>query len=215
MSFKELKITPVTGLLILVNVLAYGAQMLTQNKLANTGLLYGPAVAHGQWWRLVTSAFLHGGLIHIGFNMYLLFVLGPQLEEALGKLRFVLIYLAALFGGTAAVMLFDWQQPTLGASGAVLGLASTLWILLFLQGVAHRQNQVFGLVALNVVLPLLLPGISFWGHFGGVLCGALTGFIIGWLPRKVRMDDRLGLMLLGGLVVILALLSMFAARLPL
>ncbi|MGQ7843223.1 rhomboid family intramembrane serine protease [Granulosicoccus sp. 3-233] len=175
---------PLSLTLIVINIGLYLAQMSTGNLITNSGLLYGPAVQGGQWWRLFSSGFLHGSLLHVGFNMYLLFMLGPHLERAYGSLRFALMYAGSLVGGALGVMAFAWDQPTLGASGAVLGLAGAMGIALHERGIGLRQSPVFGLVVLNLALPLLVPGISFSGHFGGVLAGILLGYLLVWLPAR-------------------------------
>lgn len=194
--------------LIVINVLLYIGQMATAEGLTQLGLLYGPAVQQGQWWRLLSSGFLHGSLLHIGFNMYLLYLLGPQLEQQFGSVRFLLMYLGALFGGALAVMLFDFAQPTLGASAAVLGLAGTLGMALWVRGISPHRSPVFGLVVLNLALPLLVPGISFWGHFGGVVAGALMGWLLVWLPaRSSRTNGQSSLLAATVAVVALALIS--------
>lgn len=177
---------PASLALITINVALYLAQMTTGNLLANLGLLYGPVVQDGQWWRVVTSGFLHGSLLHVGFNMYLLFMLGPHLERSLGSLRFLLVYAGSLAGGALGVMLFAWAQPTLGASGAVLGLAGAMGVAMHERGIRPQQSPVFGLVVLNIALPLLVPGISFWGHLGGILAGMLMGYLLIWLPIRRR-----------------------------
>ena len=177
---------PVTLVLIAINVLLFAGQFATQDSLTNMGLLYGPYVQGGQYWRILTSGFLHGSIVHIGFNMYLLYMLGPQMEQGFGSLRFSLMYFGSLFGGALAVLLFGFTQPTLGASGAVLGLAGAMFVALWGRGVSPRQSPVFGLVILNLALPLLVPGISFWGHFGGVVAGAAVAFILVTLPDKSR-----------------------------
>lgn len=205
---------PVALALIATNALLYLGQMSTQGTLTNLGLLYGPVVQQGQFWRLLSSGFLHGSLLHVAFNMYLLFMLGPQLERNFGSLRFALMYLGALFGGALAVMLFDWDQPTLGASGAVLGLAGALGIAYFERGVNPKNSPVFGLVVLNLALPLLVPGISFWGHFGGVAAGALMGYLLIWLPMRSRGSSVANTISIGtAATVLLAALSYMAARL--
>ncbi len=187
--------------------------MATQGLVTNMGVLYGPNVQHGQWYRLLTSGFLHGSLLHIGFNMYLLLMLGPQLERRFGPSLFGLMYLGALFGGSLAVMLFDWQQPTLGASAAVLGLAGAMGLVLHQQGLKPQQSPVFGLVILNLALPLLVPGISFWGHFGGVLAGALMAYLLVWLPASSRGSSASNSVSIGmAAVVVIAALAMFAAK---
>lgn len=186
--------SPVTLILLTINVVLFVGQslpngflthnILTGNSLTNIGVLYGPAVQDGQTWRILSSGFLHGGIVHIGFNMYLLFMLGPQMEQGFGSLRFSLMYFGSLFGGALAVLLFDFAQPTLGASGAVLGLAGAMFVALWARGINPRQSPVFGLVILNLALPLLVPGISFWGHFGGVAAGAALATVLVWLPEK-------------------------------
>ena len=187
---------PVTLSLIGVNVLLFAGQFLSQDLLTNLALLHGPSVQSGQYWRIITSGFVHGSFIHIGLNMYLLFILGPQLERGFGSLRFSLTYFGSLFGGALAVLLFNFAQPTLGASGAVLGLAGAMFTTMWVHGFKPTNSPVFGLVILNLALPLLLPllsllgiavpGISFWGHLGGVLAGALIAFVLVWLPSKNR-----------------------------
>lgn len=194
---------PLSLALIACNVLLYAGQVLTQEQLTRLGLLYGPAIQQGDTWRLLSSGFLHGSLLHIGFNMYLLYMLGPQLENAFGTLRFALMYFGSLFGGALAVMLFDWQQPTLGASAAVLGLAGAMAMLLHQRGISPRQSPVFGLVILNLALPLLVPGISFWGHFGGVFAGALIAGLLLWLPASHRSVSTGSAISLGAAAVVL------------
>jgi len=175
---------PASLILIGLTVVVFIAQISTQGQVTNHGVLYGPAVMHGQWWRLITSGFLHGNVLHIAFNMYLLFVLGPQLERIFGSLRFLLMYFGAMLGSAATVMMFDWIHPTLGASGAALGLAGAMGVVLYQKGMKPQQSPVFGLVILNLALPLLVPGISFWGHFGGIFAGGLMAYVLVWLPVK-------------------------------
>lgn len=204
---------PVTLSLIGVTVLLYLAQMTTQGGVTQLGVLFGPAVQVGQWWRLGSSGFLHGSVLHVAFNMYLLYMLGPQLEERFGSLRFSLIYLGALFGSSLTVMLFDWHQFTLGASGAVLGLAGAMGVALYERGIKPQQSPVFGLVVLNLALPLLVPGISFWGHFGGVAAGALMGYLLIWLPARSAGGSPMNVVSIGcAAVVMLAVLSLIAAK---
>ena len=119
------------------------------------------------------------------------------------------MYFGSLFGGALAVMLFDFAQPTLGASGAVLGLASAMFVTLWGRGVNPRQSPVFGLVILNLALPLLVPGISFWGHFGGVLAGAAMGFVLVWLPDRNRKAASVNSISQGAALVVLLAIACF------
>ena len=179
-GIAQLERSPAVATILVVTALAFLAQQpgASGRAVTEAGLLWGPAVAAGEWWRLATWGFLHANLLHVGFNMFLLFALGPQLERAFGPARFALIYAGSLFAGALAVMVFDWRQPTLGASGAVLGMAAALAIALWLRGADLRQTPTFGLVVLNLALPLVLPGISFWGHAGGVVGGVAMAWIL-------------------------------------
>jgi membrane associated rhomboid family serine protease len=215
-GIAQLERSPVTAVLVLIIGLCFLGQQAVPNQLEQLGLLYGPNVARGEWWRLVSWGFLHGGWMHVGFNGFLLFALGPQLERAFGSARFAILYFGSLFGGALAVMVFDWSQPTLGASGAVLGIAAALAIALWLRGADLRQTPAFGLVLLNLALPLILPGISFWGHLGGVLAGAAMAYLVtrGAKTSPVLPNASGSVLAFGsGAVLVLAALSILAAQL--
>jgi membrane associated rhomboid family serine protease len=197
--------------LMAVNVIAYVGQLVTGDQLTVDGLLFGPAVADGQWWRVVTSAFLHGSLLHIGLNMWGLWILGNPLEEGLGRLRLALIYLAGTFGGSLAVLSFDFTARTLGASGAVLGLGGALTAVLYSRGIPLGQTNLLPILGLNVFLPLIIPRISFWGHVGGIAAGLAAGFLLAWLPQRLgrSQTEALGATavlcaVLGGLCLVVA-----------
>jgi membrane associated rhomboid family serine protease len=189
---------PVTTALIVINVIAFVVQQSTDRSgagfsLSNWGTLYGPAVRDGEWWRIVTSGFLHGSLIHLGFNMYALWIFGPNLERMLGPVRFGLAYLAGLLGGGMAVVAFSFNEPTLGASGAVLGLAGALAAALWAQGIKPTQTSLGGIFLINLALPLFMPQISFWGHFGGIASGFAAGWLLTWLPGRYRQSPSASL----------------------
>jgi len=179
---------PVTLAIIAVAGLAFLGQGATGDGLTAAGLLYGPAVADGQWWRLVTSAFLHGDLLHVGLNLFMLYALGAPLERGIGSVRFTLIAIGALLGGALAVVTFDWRQQTLGASSVVMGVAAAYAVALHARGEDPRRHPTFGLVILNLAIPLLVPIISFWGHLGGAIGGALLTWIVVWRPSRVRSN---------------------------
>ncbi|MCP3992917.1 MAG: rhomboid family intramembrane serine protease [Actinomycetia bacterium] len=199
---------PVTIALIILNVGAYVIQDLVVGDPPATvqwwGLLFGPAVQEGEWWRIVTSGFLHGSLLHIGFNMYALWIFGPTLERGLGPIRFGLAYAAGLLGGAMAVLLFNFETPTLGASGAVLGLAGALAAVLWSRGIAITQTSLGGIFIINLALPLLVSGISFWGHFGGIAAGFVAGWLLSWLPDRYNQSMGVAVGTTVGLCVILA-----------
>ncbi|MFA9445913.1 rhomboid family intramembrane serine protease [Egicoccus sp. AB-alg6-2] len=158
-----------------------------------------PALAGVEPWRLVTSAFLHVGLIHIGFNALLLWRLGEMLEPVLGHLRFGALYLAGLAGGALGIVGLGWltaytplaEVPllgwvfatspvgvTVGASGAVFGLMGAAMAGMRARGVDPWRTDVGSLVLLNLVITFVLPGISVGGHLGGLLGGFLAGKVL-------------------------------------
>jgi len=181
---------PITTALIAANVLAFLGQLGSSGDLTRWGLLFGPAVAVGEWWRVITAGFLHAGLLHIGFNMYALWIFGPTLERGLGAIRFALIYLAGLLGGSLAVLAFNHEQSTLGASGAVLGLAGGIAAVLMARGINIFQTSLGAIFLINLALPLLVPQISFWGHLGGIAAGFAAGFLVSWLPERAGLPER-------------------------
>jgi membrane associated rhomboid family serine protease len=119
------------------------------------------------------------------------------------------MYFGALLGGSLAVLSFGFSQPTLGASGAVLGLAGAMFVVLWGRGISVKDSPVFGLVVINLLLPLLIPGISFWGHFGGVVAGGLMAFLMVWLPEKNRSGKEFQNLSLGIATLILLLVACF------
>lgn len=184
-----------TKILIGINVLAF---VLAQpnTDLYLDGLLIGGGlfsdvgfigVDAGEWWRTVTSGFLHASLIHIGFNMFLLWLLGSELEPALGRLRFGLLYGTSLLAGSFGVLLLDPSQPTVGASGAVFGLMGAMIVAQRASGINPWQSGIGGLVAINLVFTFAVPQISVGGHLGGLLGGALVAAVLVELPRRVRL----------------------------
>ena len=145
-----------------------------------------PGVADGAVWQLVTSFFTHVQLWHIGFNMLALYVLGPQLEGLLGRVRFLALYLlSGLFGSLAVYWLSPVNQPTVGASGAIFGLMGALLVM----AVKHRANvqALLGLLAVNAVITVIGAGyISWQGHLGGFVGGLLLATVLVYAPRRGR-----------------------------
>jgi len=141
-------------------------------------VLFGPAVEDGEWYRLVSSGFLHFGIIHIAFNMLLLFQLGQMLEPAVGRIRFALVYFAGLLGGAAGVLLLDPLAATGGASGAVFGLMGAAFIGLRQRGINPFSTGIGTTLVLNLLITFTIPGISIGGHLGGVVGGALAGLVV-------------------------------------
>ena len=174
-----------TTTLVAINVLVFLVEMaqgvavrgVGGSELVDDGAIYGPAVADGEWWRLVTGGFLHAGLIHLAFNMYLLWMLGGALERYAGA-GFLAIYFTALLWGSAGALLLSPDSRTVGASGAVFGLMAALFLLERPKGIALLGGSVGAPLALNLVF-VLLPGGLHRRASAGILGGgaaALSGF---------------------------------------
>lgn len=131
-----------------------------------------------EWYRLVTAGFLHFGVIHLAFNMLLLYQLGQLLERALGPARFALLYAAGLLGGSLGVLLADGNGITGGASGAVFGLMAAAAVGLHRQGVNVFSTGIGTTLLLNLFITFAIPGISIGGHLGGAAAGAICGFVM-------------------------------------
>jgi membrane associated rhomboid family serine protease len=148
-------------------------------------------VAQGEWWRVVTSGFLHFGPLHILFNMWALWVIGKDLEVVLGRTRFLAVYGVSLLGGSAAVMLFYAPGSYVaGASGAVFGLMGGLAVVLL--RVRAPVGQVIMLIVINLVISRLVPGVSLVGHIGGMVVGALAVAALVYAPQRNRTAIQVG-----------------------
>ena len=143
-------------------------------------------VATGQWWRLVTSGFLHIGLAHLAMNMIALWVIGRDLELVLGRFRFLAVYLLSLLGGSTAVFLFgDLASPVAGASGAVYGLMGGIAVAALRLKVSLRPVLI--VIGLNVALSLAIPQLSLLGHLGGLVVGAAATAALVYAPQQRRL----------------------------
>jgi membrane associated rhomboid family serine protease len=148
-------------------------------------------LAAGEWWRLVTAGFIHSGLIHLGFNMVLLWWFGAPLEQGLGRGRYIALYGVSLLAGSAGAILVDPQSPTVGASGAVFGLFGAAFVLERQAGVT--RGPAFTIIVLNLVLSFVLPNISIGGHLGGLAGGALSMLALTHFGRQHAAYGRPGL----------------------
>jgi membrane associated rhomboid family serine protease len=183
----------VTLALIAINVVAFlaeGSVTLSGEPSSNLYLkgallgssafpgLAGQGVAHGQWWRIITGGFLHENIIHIGFNMYVLYILGQMLEPVLGRVKFATIYAVSLLAGSFGALLVTPHALTVGASGAVFGLMGAAAVEMRARQIPLMQSGVGGLILINLVISFTLPGISWGGHIGGLIGGALAALAI-------------------------------------
>jgi membrane associated rhomboid family serine protease len=181
----------VTFVLIAINVLVFLAEgrfgvgsQSGGSTLYEKFALFGPAVADGDYWRIATSGFLHAGLLHILFNMYLLYLLGQMLEPAIGSVRFALIYTVALFAGSLGALIVSPDAVTVGASGAVFGLMGAAAVELRARGINPFETNIGGLIIFNLLFSFVFSGISIGGHIGGLIGGAAAGFLF------LQADER-------------------------
>ncbi|WP_283139584.1 rhomboid family intramembrane serine protease [Rhizohabitans arisaemae] len=175
----------VTWTLLAVNVFAYVLEAANTVRVLNEFMMSAGHVAVGQWWRLITGAFLHSpppSFWHILFNMWALYVIGPELERRLGSVRFAALYMISALGGSVAIYLFG--TTAVGASGAIFGLFAALFVVGRKLGYDIRGVAV--LIGINVVITFIVPGISWQGHLGGLVTGALVAAIFAYAPAKNR-----------------------------
>ena len=204
-----------TKALIGLNVGIYFAQLAQGASLnANSGSIYEKGVlvvqallpdgrliglAEGEWWRLITAAFLHYGPLHLALNMLALWWFGAALEQALGRGRFILLYLVSGLAGSAGALITSPDALTVGASGAIFGILGAALVL------EQQRNFVFGgsalsLIAINLVFTFAFPNISIGGHLGGLAGGALGMLALSRFGRGHAIYGRPGIVGIAGLV---------------
>ncbi|CCH27349.1 rhomboid family intramembrane serine protease [Actinosynnema sp. NPDC047251] len=201
-----------TPVLIVLNVLAYAVTAVQAGSVSNNAasplfadfVLWPVGIFYGEWWRLLTSGFLHYGPAHLGLNMIALYVLGRELEPTFGKIRFLALYLVSLLGGGVAVYLFGHvNTPVAGASGAVYGLMGAMLVAVL--KLKLNPGSALGVIGLNLVLSFTLPGISLLGHLGGLLVGAAVAAGLVYAPAANR--DRYQIIAVVGAVVLLVVMA--------
>jgi membrane associated rhomboid family serine protease len=202
----------VTKILIGINVAVYALNLAQGSSLSRTsGWLFDEGalvvlspwggVGDGEWWRLITAVFLHGSLIHIGLNMVVLWIIGAPVEEALGRGRFLAIYLISGLAGSAGALLFDPNAITVGASGAIFGILGAALVL------EQQRNYVLGgsalsFLVINLIITFAIPNISIGGHLGGLAGGVLGTLALSRLGRTHAIYGRPGLLGAAGLVAV-------------
>jgi len=152
--------------------------------LVDSGAIYAPAVAAGEWWRIISSAFLHLNFLHIAFNMYALWLFGPIIEQLYGHVEYAVIYLLCAAGGSVLTIVAAPDVPAAGASGAIFGLFGLAFVVSrrrhLVLGPQARAilSQVGGLLVLNLLITFAIPQISWTGHLGGLAVGVLIGLAL-------------------------------------
>jgi membrane associated rhomboid family serine protease len=215
----------VTWGLLVLNVLAYAVQSVLPQVVNDYGMAAGAVAYGGEWWRLLTGAFLHsslggGGfsLTHILFNMLALYIIGPELERWLGAARFLALYLLSALGGSVAIYLLS-EFLTVGASGAIYGMFGALFVIA--KKLGRDVRGLLWLIGINVaitlIFPLLrmipalggLPGVSWQGHLGGLVTGVVVAVILAYAPARNRTTVQTA-----GCATVLLLLVATVALLP-
>jgi membrane associated rhomboid family serine protease len=202
----------VTWALLALNVLIFGAQYLTGNVVtAELAMRPYDVAAQGEYYRLLTSAFVHGGVFHILFNCWALYVVGPYLERAFGHTRYLGIYLVSALGGS---VLGYWLDPldhfTVGASGAIFGLFGAVFV------VGRRLNMdvrgIAVLIVINLVITFVIPGISWTGHIGGLITGSALAGALAYAPKSNRTLWQV-LTIVGALAILVVLVAVRSSAL--
>lgn len=180
---SPLSSAPATFILIALNAAAFLAEIATGGGGLRVGAsslvldfgLFGPLVNEGEWYRLVTSGFLHASLLHIGFNMFALFFLGRILEPSIGTPRFLAVYVASLLGGAFGALLLDPNALTIGASGAIFGIFGATFVIARWRGFDAVASSIGIVLLINLAFSFGAANISLGGHLGGLAAGLICG----------------------------------------
>jgi membrane associated rhomboid family serine protease len=211
---------PATMALIAINVAAFlievgsgtGGLSSSSGSVLNDFGLRGSSVAGGEWYRLVSGGFLHAGLVHLGFNMFALYIIGELLEPSVGTPRFLAVYFASLFAGSfGALLLTNPGQVTIGASGAIFGIFAATFVIARGRGLHGIASQLGILLLINLALTFGVRDISIGGHLGGLVAGLLCGVLIVAGDRGRLGPNRLAAELLGmGAIAVVSIAAALA-----
>jgi membrane associated rhomboid family serine protease len=196
-AFHSRSRTPVVTYSILaLTVFVFVLQQISSGAVTQA-LLYWPPLTTVEPWRMLTTALVHSerSLFHILFNMYSLWILGPLIEGLIGRGRFLALYVLSAFGGSVAVLYLAPEQAVVGASGAIFGMLGAFFIIQ--RGIGGQSVQLVVLIALNLAIGFVVPGISWQAHIGGLVVGGLVALI---LVRTRRLDQRVAQRLFLGAV---------------
>ena len=207
----------VTKVLVLVNVVVYLITVAQGAGIDSPGgnlyikwILYGPFVSNGDWWRLITAAFLHASIWHIVFNMWALWWLGAAVENALGAWRFLLLYFVSGLAGSAGALVWSPHTPVVGASGAIFGILGA-GLLLEWRATGQLAGNFMSMIVINLIITFAFASsISVGGHVGGLIGGILaTGVILlrGRFRAGWDIPTVAGVVAVGALSVVIAYLK--------
>jgi membrane associated rhomboid family serine protease len=188
-----------TYVLIGINVLValggiLGGASATTGGIGGSSLLADGSVsratiADAEYWRLITSGFLHAGFLHLAFNMFALYILGSMLEPAIGRLRFGLIYFVSLLAGSFGALLVEPDAPTVGASGAIFGLMGAAVVVMRNRGISPMESGLGLWIGLNLLITFTIPNISIGGHIGGLVGGVVVAFLLFDVRDRLRIPE--------------------------
>jgi membrane associated rhomboid family serine protease len=194
--------------LIGINVLVYLVTVAQGAGINSPGgslfakwVLFGPAVANGDWWRLLTAAFLHANVLHIGLNMLAVGWLGAPVERFIGHARYLALYLVSGLAGSAGALVATPTGITVGASGAIFGILGALLIIEY-QATGSLAGQAFTLIVINLAFSFTVSGISIGGHIGGLIGGIAAMLALSRFGRSHVAYGRPGLVGIAGLVAV-------------
>jgi len=193
---QYIKLYPVVSIIIAINVIIHLVSLVPYlgDIIFNFGAGANFLISDGQWWRFITPMFLHAGLMHLAFNMFSLFLFGPELEKFTGKVRFLTIYfMAGLFGTVATFVLQDANYIHVGASGAIYGILGAFGALVYFarNTLPQLRQIILPIIVISIVLTFLTPNINVTAHLSGLAVGFLSGLVffkpkvnVNWKNRK-------------------------------
>jgi membrane associated rhomboid family serine protease len=226
-TVRRLNQPVVTIGLIIVNTIVFVADQLLANRafgghsLSDLGSLVAVGqydngsglvgVATGEWWRVITAGFLHENIIHLGLNMVCLWIVGSQLERALGRWRYSALYVTSLLAGSLLALVIDPFIPGLGASGAIFGLFGVAFIYQRSIGINPFRSGIGTLIIINLVFSFAVPGVSWAAHIGGLVGGSVAAIAMFALERRVK-SAAVGIALCSAICVGLVIASIIVAN---
>ena len=191
-NFKQyLQLYPVVSVIIAINLITYIITLIPGigDKIFDAGLSFNLLIAQGEWWRVVTSMFLHAGFMHLLFNMFSLFLFGPELEKIAGKVRFLVVYfVAGIFGGAMTYATQDAMYASVGASGAIFGIIGAFGALVYYTRNSFPQLRqiILPIIVVSIIMTFLQSNINIAAHLGGLGAGFVLGLMY-FNPKNVKL----------------------------
>ncbi|SDN38992.1 rhomboid protease GluP [Psychrobacillus sp. OK028] len=201
-NFKQyIKLYPIVSTLLAVNIAIHLLTLvpIVGTQLFNFGVHFNLLISEGEYWRLVTPIFLHASLAHLLFNMFSLYIFGPELEQLAGKARFLTIYiLAGIVGNVATYLMHDWNYRSVGASGAIYGIFGAFAALVYYtrKFMPQLKQIIIPIIVIGVIMTFLQPQINVTAHIAGLVTGFVLGMvyfhpkrIAAWKKRKRKLKS--------------------------